>query len=76
MTASESIYNPNKRGNAQGKTRHLAQYYDANGLYFQYGNGCDKGGKSCLECVLPECQWNSEKLYKRGELSKNLKETP
>ena len=73
---TESIFNPNKRGNAQGKTRHLAQYYDANGLYFQYGNGCDKGGKSCLECVLPECQWNSEKLYKRGELSKNLKETP
>ena len=67
MTANESMYNPNKYGNAQGKTRHLPQNYDENGLYFRYGKGCAKGGKNCLECTLPECRWGSEKLYKRGE---------
>lgn len=67
MTESESMFNPNKYGNAQGKSHHLAKYYDENGLYFVYGNGCKRGGKSCLECTLPDCRWDSEKLYKRGE---------
>jgi hypothetical protein len=35
MTQESSMFNPNKYGNAQGKSHHVQKYYDATGTYFQ-----------------------------------------
>jgi hypothetical protein len=63
MTANESMYNPNKYGNAQGKNHHVQKYYDATGTYFQHGNGCHVC-ENCLECpdiYANNCQYNEKK---------------
>ena len=63
MTESESMFNPNKRGNAQNKNHHIPQFYDANGIYFQHGLGCSKYA-DCFSCPFPDCICDSNKLNK------------
>ena len=63
MTESESMFNPNKYGNAQGKSHRIAKYFDATGTYFPYGNGCHVF-PNCFECpdkYANDCQYNEKK---------------
>jgi hypothetical protein len=61
---TESIYNPNKRENAQMKSHHIQEYYK-NGVYYQHGLGCSKF-PDCFSCPFPDCVCDSSKLNKLG----------
>jgi hypothetical protein len=62
---TESIFNPNKFGNAQMKSHHIQKYYNSAGIYFQHGLGCSKH-PDCFSCPFPDCVCDSNKLKKLG----------